>query len=217
MTKSKFLFTDEEKRQIKEAVASAESKTSGEIVPYFVEQSDSYEAAPFRGAIIFMIGALFTAGVLSYTWALPFPITPLEIIIFTLTVGVSGFLLVKYIPSLTRTLTPSEVMRQRVEQKALVAFLEEEVFNTEKRTGILIFVSHLEHAVEVIGDSGINVKVKTEEWEAVVRLVVSGIKSGKPMEGLLKGIALCGELLEKGGVNKPPQNPNELPDDIRLG
>lgn len=217
MTKSKFLFTEKEKQQIKEAVESAESRTSGEIVPYFVEQSDSYDAAPFRGALIFMIGALFTAGILSYTWSLPFPITPLEIIIFTLAMGAMGFVLVRYIPSLTRILTPTELMQQRVEQKALNAFLEEEVFNTERRTGILIFVSHMEHAVEVIGDSGINAKVKPEEWEAVVKLIIEGIKANQPVDGLLKGIRLCGELLERAGVNKPPQNPNELPDDIRLG
>ncbi|MBL6446047.1 hypothetical protein JMN32_07000 [Fulvivirga sp. 29W222] len=217
MMKSNFLFTDEEKRQIKEAVASAESRTSGEIVPYFVQQSDNYEVAPLRGALIFIVGALFTSGMLSYTWALPFPITILEIIFFTLAMGVIGFILARYIPTLTRILTPAELMRQSVVQKALNAFLEEEVFNTENRTGILIFVSHLEHMVEVIGDSGINASVKPEEWESVVRLIIKGIRAGKPAEGLLEGVHLCGKLLERSGINKPPQNPNELSDDVRLG
>lgn len=217
MARSKFTFSEQEKQQIKEAVEVAERKTAGEIVPYFTEQSDEYEVVALRGAIIFIIAALFITGLLSYTWALPFPITPLEIIIFTLAMGALGFFLTQYIRPLKRLMIPGELMRERVQQKALMAFLAEEVFKTEKRTGILIFVSHFEHTVEVIGDSGINAKVDKKEWQAVVKLIVEGIKHDKPAEGLVKGIHLCGELLERGGVNKPVGNPNELSDDIRLG
>ncbi|ELR71023.1 hypothetical protein C900_03153 [Fulvivirga imtechensis AK7] len=217
MAQNSFKFTAEEKQQIKKAVEAAESKTSGEIVPFFVDQSDEYEIAALRGAIIFVIAALFIVGLLSYTWALPFPITPLEIIIFTLSMGVLGFVLARYSETVKRIFVPKELMVERVEQKALIAFLEEEVFNTKKRTGILIFVSHFEHMVEVIGDSGINENVKQEEWQAVVKLVIEGIKAKDPASGIIKGIHLCGELLERAGVNKPRDNRNELSDDIRLG
>lgn len=217
MAQNTFKFTAEEKQQIKKAVEAAESKTAGEIVPFFTDQSDAYEIATLRGAIIFVIMALFIAGILSYTWALPFPITPLEIIIFTLTMGAVGFIVARYIPSLKRLFVPAELMQERVEQKALVAFLEEEVFNTEKRTGIIIYVSHFEHMVEVIGDTGINAKVKPEEWQAVVKLVIEGIKAKDPARGIIRGIDLCGELLERAGVNKPRDNRNELSDDMRIG
>ena len=217
MAQNNFKFTAEEKQQIKKAVEAAEDKTSGEIVPFFVDQSDEYEIAALRGAVIFVIAALFIVGLLSYTWALPFPITPLEIIIFTLSMGAFGFVLVRYASAVKRAFVPNELMAERVEQRALVAFLEEEVFNTEKRTGILIFVSHFEHMVEVIGDSGINEKVKPEEWQAVVKLIIEGIKAKDPARGIVKGIHLCGELLERAGVNKPGENRNELSDDIRLG
>lgn len=216
MAHNNFKFTAEEKQQIRKAVEAAELKTSGEIVPFFTDQSDEYEIATLRGAIIFVITALFIAGLLSYTWTLPFPITPLEIIIFTLAMGGLGFVLTRYIAPVKRLFIPNELMLERVEQKALVAFLEEEVFNTEKRTGILIYISHFEHLVEVIGDSGINAKVENEEWQAVVKAIIEGIKAKDPARGIIKGISLCGELLERAGVNKPPENRNELSDDIRL-
>ncbi|MEJ2005991.1 MAG: hypothetical protein P8X57_13750 [Cyclobacteriaceae bacterium] len=98
----------------------------------------------------------------------------------------------------------------------MAAFLTEEIFATENRTGILIFISHFEHVVEVIGDSGINEKVDQGEWDRVVRLIIEGIRDKDPVGGIEKGIAKCGELLEKAGVNKPPDNPNELSDDIRI-
>lgn len=216
MAQDKFTFTEKEKQRIKEAVVTAESKTAGEIIPFFTEESDDYEEVPLRAALLFMIAGLFIAGLLSYTWTLPFPITPLEIIIFIVAMGALGFVLAKFVPPLKRFMIPEEVLQERVEQKALVAFLEEEVFQTENRTGILIFVSHFEHTVEVIGDSGINKKVAPEEWKAVVDVIIKGIKSGDPAGGIINGIHLCGELLEKSGVTKPPQNPNELSDDIRF-
>ena len=39
---------------------------------------------------------------------------------------------------------------------AMAAFVEEEVFSTRDRTGILLFLSLFEHRVVVLGDSGIN-------------------------------------------------------------
>jgi len=98
----------------------------------------------------------------------------------------------------------------------MAAFLTEEVFSTENRTGILIFISHFEHIVEVIGDTGINAKVDQAEWSKVVNLIVSGIKEKDPVGGIIKGVQRCGELLEQAGVDKPPDNPNELSDDIRI-
>ena len=98
----------------------------------------------------------------------------------------------------------------------MAAFLTEEVFSTENRTGILIFISYFEHIVEVIGDTGINEKVNQEEWVYVVDLIVDGIKKKDPAGGIVRGVERCGELLKTAGVDKPPDNPNELSDDIRI-
>ncbi len=216
MAKS-FEFTQAEKDAIKKAVGDAESKTSGEIVPYFVAASDEYESTQYRVAIMFMFLGLISAAALSFSWNLPFPITIWEVAVFVLLLGFIGFLMAKFIEPLKRRLTDKDLMLSRVEQSAMNAFLTEEVFNTENRTGILIFVSHFEHMVEVIGDSGINAKVNQEDWQSVIALIIEGIKSGRPAEGIINGITHCGELLEKAGVNKPAGNANELSDDIRLG
>ncbi|MEQ8244614.1 TPM domain-containing protein [Fulvivirga sp.] len=212
-----FQFTESEKALIKNAVSEAEKATSGEIVPYFVNASDKYEETNLRAALYFALVALGLAGVLSYSWSLPFVITPLEVVIFTIALSAIGYLMSRFVDPVRKWLTPTETMLERVEQRALTAFLTEEIFNTKNRTGIIILVSHFEHMVEVFGDSGINAKVDQNDWQHVVDVILTGIKSGNPAEGIADGIKKCGELLVAAGVDKPADNPNELSDDIRLG
>jgi putative membrane protein len=106
-------------------------------------------------------------------------------------------------------------MERRVHQRATEAFLSEEVFNTRDRTGILIFLSLLERKVLVLGDSGINARVQQSDWHDIVQRVVSGIRSGKPAEGLTDAIHQCGLLLQKHGIAIRPDDKDELSDSLR--
>jgi len=210
-------ISQKELDQIREAVKKAEGSTSGEIVPYLVATSDDYEEVQLKSTILFTLAPLFILGLLSYTWLLPFPVNLLEVVLGVLGFGVVGYFLPMLIPSFKRLLLSERRLQDAVERRALSSFLEQEVFATENRTGILIFISQFEHMVEVIGDTGINEKVKQEDWQEVVQLIIRGVKNKKPAEGILAGIEKCGELLAAAGVHKPPDNPNELPDGLRIG
>ncbi len=203
--------------RIKEAVRKAEGVTSGEIVPYLVASSDEYEEVRFKSTVLFMLAPLLILGIMSYGWLLPFHITLLEVVIAVLASGILGYFLPVIFAPFKRLLIPDRRLRNAVAHRALEAFLEQEVFSTENRTGILIFISRFEHMVEVIGDSGINEKVDPEQWDEVVGLIIQGIKNQEPAEGIIRGIEKCGELLSAAGVHKPPDNPNELSDDLRMG
>ncbi len=209
-------FTQEDKDRIREAVANAEGKTSGEIVTYFVEKSDEYEEVRLRSTLMFTAAPLFLLAIMSYAWLLPFQVTPLEVAIIAVAMGVLGYILPGISSGYKRLLLSNGRLQNAVERRAMAAFLTEEVFSTENRTGILIFISHFEHLVEVIGDTGINEKVDQSEWEHVVGLIIDGIKTKDPVGGIIRGVTRCGELLETFGVDKPPENPNELSDDIRI-
>ncbi|HNP19291.1 MAG TPA: TPM domain-containing protein [Fulvivirga sp.] len=210
-------FTDAQKEAIKAAVQKAETRTSGEIVPYFVAASDDYEETNLRAALLFILIALGTLGSLSFSWNLPFAITPMEVVLFTLAMGAVGYGLSRFVSPFRKMLIPKDLMHAKVQQRASSAFLSEEVFLTEKRTGIVILVSNFERMVEVLGDSGINEKVNKADWQQVVELIIAGIKNGDPAKGIIDGVERCGELLVEAGVDKPADNPNELSDDIRLG
>ena len=95
-------------------------------------------------------------------------------------------------------------------------FVEEEVFDTRDRTGILLFVSLFEHRIEVVGDSGINDKVEPAEWVEVVDLVRAGIRRQSLADGLVQAVERCGDLLHRRGVEVRPDDTDELADDVRV-
>lgn len=213
---AKYIFTEAEKEEIKQAVKDLETVSCGEIVPYFVQSSDDYDEASWYMSTL--LGAFVTVviGLLSYTWMLPFHLTPMEISLVILVSIVIGFFVPIVIPSTKRLIISREKQSERVNQRAAEAFLSEKVYRTEEKVGILIFVSQLEHRVLVVGDEGINAKVAQQDWEHVVTEVVAGIRSGATAQGLIRSIALCKELLLKNGFVRKSTDINELGDDLRL-
>lgn len=202
---------------IRAAVAEAEQRTSGEIVPYFVEQSDAYPGALWKGtALGAFAGPLFAEGIyyVGNFWG---GLIPLWIALPAAAGGALGFLLTAYIPAVKRWMAGDGLLDLRTRQRAEMAFLEQEVFRTRDRTGILLFLSLFEHRVVVIGDSGINQKVEQSQWDGIVQTVVAGIRAGRPGEALASAIRQCGELLERHGVAIQPDDRNELDNELRRG
>ena len=76
------------------------------------------------------------------------------------------------------------------------AFVQNVARRTEGRTGILIYVSLLEHRVVVRGDEAIDQALGPEEtWEAVVECVLAGIRRGAAADGIIHAIERCGAML----------------------
>ena len=123
----------------------------------------------------------------------------------------------RFIPACKRFFAGNHTMNMRVHQRAAEAFISEEVFNTRDRTGVLIFLSLLEHKVVVVGDAGINAKVQQSDWDGIVGLIVAAIRARKPANGLVAAIAKCGSLLEQEGVAIRRGDTDELPDNLRIG
>lgn len=211
------LFSPADFERITVAVKEAERKTAGEIVPYVVERSDSYEQAVWRGGFVFGFIALSTFVFVRMFTTAWLPVDTTEMALATFVACGAGLLLVKFIPALKRFFAGNRLIDRRASQRAAEAFITEEVFNTRDRTGILIFLSLLERKVVVVGDSGINAKVEPSEWEEIVQRIVTGIRSGKPAEGLIEAIQQCGVLLQKRGVKIRPDDTDELTDALRTG
>jgi len=210
------LFSEQDRERIKKAVDEAEGKTSGEIVPYVVRESDPYAEALWRGGTSLGVIVLATLAFLHEALGL----LPFLGVAWVLMLGFCGFMagmgLVRYVPAFKRLFAGEDLMERRVSMRAAVAFIDEEIFNTRDRTGILIFVSMTEHKVLVMGDSGINARVGENAWEEVAQTIVRGIRGGKAAEGLIEAVEQCGHLLEHRGVAIRPDDRNELSDHVRL-
>ncbi|PSQ68872.1 MAG: hypothetical protein BRD26_07380 [Bacteroidetes bacterium QH_1_64_81] len=204
--------------RIQDAVGRAEERTAGEVVPVVVPRSDDYEEAVWRGAgaailltlLVVLLTLRFYEG-----WGLGWLFAPWGVALSVLVAGTVGALLARYVYSLQRLLAGSERLDDTVHRRALQAFVEEEVFDTRDRTGILLFVSLREHRIEVLGDTGINRQVEPDDWAEVVARIRRGIQNDNLTEGLVEAIETCGRLLEEKGVDIRPDDENELTDTVR--
>lgn len=215
----KTLFSETDRVRIREAVAQAEERTSGEIVPYIVSRSSNYDVAIWRGAslaAVLLLGVMMLLLLFYEGWGLTWLYSSGSVAMLVLVAGTLGAVATAFIPPLKRLLVGDALLARAVHRRAMQAFIEEEVFSTRDRTGILLFISLMEHRIEVLGDAGINQKVTSDEWTEVVLRIREGIKTGQVGDGLVDAIEMCGALLERGGVEIRPDDVNELSDDLRI-
>lgn len=209
-------FSAEELARIKAAVFEAESKISGEIVPVFVESSGRYTIANYRGGFIAAVSTFLTIIFLDRYMPHYAIYDPLIILIVFLLAGIVGGFLSHYVIPLKRLLVTQQQLDSATRVRAEKAFLEQEVFNTKERTGILIFVSFFEKEVMVMADKGISKVVDQREWDALVRLIIDGIRRNQIVEGLEAAIKRSGEILLEKGFVRAEDDINELGDELRI-
>ena len=208
-------FSSADREAIRQAAADAESGTAGEVVPYVVGRCDDYGEAAWKGAAL--LGLLAAVGTAIADRQLGFWGEGASITALAAGFGVlGGYLAVRTLPTLARWLTPAGILEERVRRRAEAAFLEEEVFNTRDRTGVLLFLALFEHRVVVLGDEGINRAVEPEEWGAITESVAAGIRAAQPASALVDAIGACGKLLAERRVERRPDDDNELADDLRM-
>jgi putative membrane protein len=199
-------ISNTDKENIKKAIKDVELKTSGEIVPVILKQSDLYPAAHFRLALIM---GIFSSIICYYTYDFDDPITLIWIQIPGILLGY----VLAYIPFFKRLLTTTKEMNEEVYQRSLEIFYENKVSMTRDRTGIMIFISLLERKVEVLADCGINEKVEKNYWNDLVQSLSSDISKGNMIEGVVKSISTCGEKLVESFPAKHDDT-NEISDEL---
>ena len=209
-------FSEKDLGRIKAAVKEAEGKVSGEIVPVFVEKSGYYTIANYRGAMV--LASLAFALIVFFDRYVPSlsVYDPLLIFIIVVVAGVLGAIIAHYAMPVKFWLLSQFHLDQSTRKRAENAFLEEEVFNTRHRTGIMIFVSFFEHEVMVMADRGISKVVDQKEWDKIVANIISHIKKNKVADGMVLAIERCAEVLIENGFTRTKDDVNELRDDLRL-
>lgn len=207
-------FSQADLDAIQTAVRDAEARTSGEIVPYVVERSDEYQNAIWKGAALgALLGPMVALAIYRWSdvWGIPIGVW---IAVPALVGGAIGYLL-SLLDAVRRWMAGAETLDLRARRRAAVAFLEQEVFQTRHRTGILLFVSLFERRVVLLADSGIHQKVEKGAWDAITGRLAGGIRGGRPGPAMIEAIRACGELLERHGVERQSDDQDELPNELR--
>jgi putative membrane protein len=185
-----------------------------------VERSGRYTSANYKGAILCASLAFVAMIVLDrYVFsnasnALFYD--PVFLFFIVAAAGLAGGVITSYSDPLKRLLAGRTNLDSTARLRAENAFLEEEVFNTRERTGIMIFISFFEHEVIVMADKGISKVVDQSRWDEVVSDLIIHIRQQKVVDGLEKAIVRCGAILLEKGFKKSENDTNELRDDLRL-
>ncbi len=98
-------------------------------------------------------------------------------------------------------------------ERAVEVFNKLEMYATEARNGVLIYVAYKSRKFAIIGDEGINRKVGINFWVGEKDILAEYLKAGQVADGLCEVIKMIGENLSK---HFPYQKDdvNELSDEI---
>lgn len=199
-------LTDPDRQRIRAAIEAAERRTRGEFVTVIARESDDYLYIPVLWAALISLAVPGLAQLSVVPW----------LVAHTYSIQIVTFVLVAVLfrlPAIKHRLIPAYVQRQRAHRIALEQFFLQNLHGTEERTGVLLFVSVGEHYVEIIADKGINDRVDTGTWDALVAEFVAQVKRGRIADGFVRTIEACGDLL---AVHFPAgeADRNELPDHL---
>ncbi|MBP6346300.1 TPM domain-containing protein [Neisseriaceae bacterium CLB008] len=100
-------------------------------------------------------------------------------------------------------------------ERALEWFGSLRVWDTEHNSGVLVYISMADHAIEVIADRGINRQVDPQAWAEVCALIQAKFAQKAYADGLTEGLAAINALLL---AHLPRDTPlvNELADEVVL-
>lgn len=200
-------FSASEKGKIRSLVRKAEQGTSGEIAIMVVDDSDSYGEAEILGALLLsaFISLVFVVSIHHVTiWSfIP------AVLLFWL----PAHYLMRRFPRLKLALAGKRRLEEAVRERAIRAFFQKELYRTREETGILIFISILEHKVWILGDRGINQRIDQQSWFAIAGELAGKIREGNHFEGLCTTIEKLSGMLALH-FPKKSDDTNELPDEV---
>ena len=217
-------LTQEDSDRVSAAVADAERKTSGEIIPVVVSRAGAYPEAAL------LLTLAVTVLLVTVSWAI-FQRTSLidqgwddavrihynlAWIVATIVLAfLASFLLIRFEPRALLPLLQDDHKSEAANRAAAEAFYRFRLTRTRARTAVLICVCLFERRVVVLGDEAINERLEQEDWDNVRDGVLQGIADNDLVEGLLNAVARAGELLAR---NFPADhdNPDEVTNELRV-
>lgn len=197
--------------RISAEIHSAEKTTSGEIFAVFTKGSDSYFIISFFVWTVFVFFSSIIAAYCLHFGRFDIPLHYFASIF--LTIHLLGLFYLSIIPALRLAITPASIRNRICHENATRQFLAQNINQTKKRTGILLFISEAEHYAEVIADVKISEKVPPETWNTIVKVMMDKARTGKLTEAFVEAIKESGEILTHYFPESSHKD-NELPDHL---
>lgn len=200
-------FSEAEKQQISNLVGKAERETSGEIAVMVVDGSDSYREAEILGALLLSAFIALVAAVSLHH------VTIWSYIPAVMVFWFPALYLMRGIPRFKLAFAGKKRLEEAVRERAVRAFFEKKLYRTRDETGILVFISILEHKVWILGDRGINQRIDPQFWQTLAGELAGSIRGDHAFDGLCTVIEKLGRVLEEH-FPRGAADTNELPDEV---
>ena len=183
------LITGQQKDYLEGRIQEIESRTDAEIVMVLAKKSDNYGYAP----TLFAACTSMLIPLASLFW--PFWLSLSEVV-FIQFMAFFGLTILLRIPALVRLVVPRRTKFLRASNIAMRQFLTQQVHTTKDNLGLLIFVSELEHYIEIIPDHGLT-RIENTVWEMAITNAIPLLQRGRVEESFKSIIDLIGsELVE---------------------
>jgi putative membrane protein len=195
------LFTEADHKRVTEAVLRAESKTAAEIIPVVATDSGRYDRAEDMFGLWLGLAALCAAwswaqGIELSEWGVPTLKLGLPWVVGIIIGGwLVGSVIAHHVSALRRLFTPRSEQRAEVERTAREVFFDRRVHHTQGSSGLLIYISLLEHMAVVLADEQVQEKLGQQRLDALCNELVARLHKGERTEALCHTIDQAGLAL----------------------
>jgi len=101
--------------------------------------------------------------------------------------------------------------------RAIEIFGNLQMYKTDLRNAVLVYVATKDRQLAVLGDEGIHQKVGDQYWEDEVKKMIAAFNRDNVAEGVRQCVLSIGETLCTHFPYNKDTDKNELPDDIVFG
>ena len=224
------MLSEQDRTRISAAINEVEQKTSGEIFCVLAKDVSRYREVPLLWAAVAAFAApplLVLLGLHRLALASIFTswtdesahateglilraLASFELVQAAIFLAVA---LIVAMPGVRRAVTPGALKTYRVRQAARRHFVAVGARLSHAEPHILIYASLTDRRVELVAHDNIHKAVGEGPWSQSVAAVVEGMTKGKPADGFVKAIAICGTALAQ---HFPPDGTakNRLPNTI---
>jgi len=183
-------LTHEERRKLQDACGAAEARTGARFALVTVPVSDRYHLYPLvYGGCAAM--AVF-AGLALFWNKLPLR----EAFFLTAVIAAAVTFLLDWLP-LRLKLVPRHAKSWECRELAHRSFAAHILAQTERKPGIVLFVSFGERHVEVVTDRDVDLRIPQSVWDAIIKDFLAGARKGEAAKALLAAVEACTKVLEE--------------------
>jgi putative membrane protein len=183
-------LTHEERRKLQDACGAAEARSSARLALVMVPVSDRYALYPLVWGGITAV-AVFAA--LALFWHhLPLR----EAFFITAVLAAAVTFLLDWMPARLMAV-PRHAKNWECWELAHRSFASRILAQTERKPGIVLFVSFGERYVEVVTDRDVDLRVPQSTWDAIIKEFLAHAKQGHVADALLSAVESCTKILEQ--------------------